>query len=100
MVLCDLIHRKHEREQLFYSFCLDDAVPEDHPKHRNSKVRSDGNARDQRRTLGIPAEGLPAIQWRTHAQYCGFGLIYESYEISRSGFAAPPYQPIGAITDR
>ena len=23
--------RKHEQEQLFYSFRLDDAVPEDHP---------------------------------------------------------------------
>src|ERR1700722_18717888 len=57
LVLCDLIHCKHEQEQLFYSFRLDDAVPEDHPMRRNSKVRSDGNVRNQRRILGIPAEG-------------------------------------------
>jgi hypothetical protein len=23
-------HLKHEQEQLFYSFCLDEAVPDDH----------------------------------------------------------------------
>jgi hypothetical protein len=78
LVLCDLIHCKHEQEQLFHSFCLDDAVPEDHPMRRNGKVRSDGNARHHRRILGIPVEGLSAIGWRTRAQYCGFGLIYES----------------------
>jgi hypothetical protein len=73
LALCGLIHCKHEQDQLFYSFRLGDAAPEDHPMHRDSKVRSEGNARDQRRTLGIPAEGLSAIRWRTHAQYSGFG---------------------------
>ena len=30
--------RKHEQEQLFYSFNLDDAVPEDHPAHEIAAV--------------------------------------------------------------
>jgi hypothetical protein len=37
----------------------------------SNNVSSDGNARAQRRSLGIPVEGLSAVRWRARASlYC------------------------------
>ena len=59
LALCDLIHCKHEQDQLFYSFRLGDAAPEDQPMHATAKSAAMATLATSAEPP-FPAEGLSA----------------------------------------